>query len=301
MPHITRNVQEPYDALSLREHLAGDVLTVCACWLLTAKDGTRVGATANTSDLVLPGRAGVVFKSRRGLKPSAIDAETEGDSAGLEVEAVLDSELITEKSLRAGKWNLARFEIFLVNYKAVGMGELILHYGELGNVNIAGEQFRAQAEPLTARAKRMKLGRLVRVKCDCLRLGDARCKVDVTVPAAGDGGAITVTGTVATGGSNISFTDAVRTEADDYFKNGEVTFTSGDLTGQTFEIKAFADGVFTLHLPAVELIDAGTTYTALRGCDRTIAMCGDVYANAPNHRGYPHVKTIEQVNRIKRV
>lgn len=300
MPHTPRNVQPPYTVNSFRDYLAEDVLTLAVCWLLEAKDGTRIGATSHVRDLTLPGHVGVVFTNNQGVTPSAVDSETEGESAGLEVEAVFDSELITEETVAAGKWRSAKFEIFVINYKEPGMGELIMHSGTLGDVTTRGAQFKAQAEPLTAKA-RTKIGNLCRARCDVRRLGDERCKVDITEPADGDGGVITVAGSV-TGGddSQLEFVDATRVEAVGYFTHGEVEFTSGALAGQRFEVKDFAAGRFTLHVPTPRPIAQGTMYTAIRGCDRTAEMCRVVYANIINFRGFPHVPGVEKALRIER-
>lgn len=305
MPLKAVNYQPPYTADSLVDYLAGTTLETAVCWKLTPRAdspiaGTVVGATSHTDDLTLPGHPGVTFKSSGGGLPTTVDTESGHESAGLQVESVFDDAAITEEAIEAGDWSGAKFEVYTVNYKALGMGQLVELSAKVGKVETEGGRFVAEARPPTAIAQ-LKIGRLTSVPCSA-RLGDGRCKVNLSAAAAGDGGAITVTGSVTTGGSNTEFRDAGRTEADDYFRFGKVRFTSGSLNNRRFEVVSFehATGRFVLKPEAPEVIPAGTTYEAERGCNHSVEMCHEVYANMPNHRGYPTITNIEEINKIDR-
>ena len=260
--------------------------------------GLGIGATSHTSDIVLQGHPGIIFKQRQGLIPSAVDVEAGLTSAGLEVDAVFDDVLISEESIASGYWNSAYFEIFVVNYTALDMGEYVMFAGFLGDIQTAGKRFRAEGRPLTSKSLQ-QTGILTNQNCRVRRLGDHECKVNLNAPAAGDGGIITVTGTVTASGGSAEFTDSSRTESSRYFEHGILEFTSGVLDGFQAEIKSFTGGVFELQEPMTRAIPVGTTYKAIRGCNRTFRMCRDVYDNILNYRGFPSVPGLEKALRIK--
>lgn len=300
MPKIVRNFSSPYDINSFKTYLAGTSLELASCWKLTAVTGEKIGATSNTKDLVLSGHPGVVFKSKLGSLPTATDSSI-GQSTGLELDAVFDDTILTEESVLSGVWDGAFFEVFIINYKALAMGEYVMYGGFIGDVKILGDRFRAEGRPLTSKGT-IQIGKVFTIKCIARRLGDQDCKVNVNIPAAGDSGVITVTGTVSTGGSNVQFTDSSRTEATDYYTHGIVTYTSGTLNGRSSEVRKYtAGGLFEL-LDATPLnVDVGTTYKAERGCDRTAETCTNVYNNIINIRAQPKIPGLEKAYRVKPV
>lgn len=298
MAKIVRNWASPYTATSLKDFLADATLTLATCWKLIPTTGVAIGATSHTQDIVLDGHSGIVFQTKQGVIPSATDSEAGLGSAGLEVDAVFQSSLITEESVASGDWDNAFFEVFIINYKALKMGEMVMFAGYIGDVKTYGTRFRAEGRPLTAKATQ-QIGKLFVPKCIARNLGDSDCKVNLTVPAVGDSGVITVTGTTTGGVSNILFTDSSRTEADGYFTNGIVTFTSGLLSGRSSEVKSFSGGLFNLHTPMPRVISVGTTYTAIRGCDRLPETCKNVYANKINFRGFDKVPGLEKSHNVK--
>lgn len=302
MPKPVRNNQSLYTEQSLLDHLAGNGLDVAVCWKLSLTSGVSVGATSCTHDLVLPGHPGMTFKSNGGASPSAVDAEAGQSSAGLEVEAVFDDDLITEAHVASGDLDDAVFEIFRVNYKVLDMGELVDFSGLIGEIHSEGPRFQAEARPKTSLAG-LNIGRYTRSRCDVKHFADKfqenRCKLD---PAgiAPDGGPLTVTGTVTTGGSVEEFIDSSRTETeDDYFE--EVTFTSGVLSGRTYEVRRYDKTLkkFMLQVATAEEIAAGVTYSAKRRCWRTEADCIK-FANIINNRSYGKITNIEDAQRINR-
>jgi uncharacterized phage protein (TIGR02218 family) len=264
-----------------------------------------IGATSHTQDLTLPGHDGVIFKSSQGGVPSTVDAETGHKSAGLSVESVFDSAAaITREAVEAGDWARAKFEMYTVNLRALAMGQLVEFSGRLGRIETEGPAFTAEARPKTSVAEG-QVGRLAVAKCDVRRFADAafdnRCKLARSGTAA-DGGAMVATGTVTAATDNTAFTDSSRSEADDYFTMGEVTFTTGPLAGRTFEVREYdgATKTFTLRRAASLRIGVGWEYEALRGCDRTAQTCSAKFNNILNYRGEPFITNIEKMNKIRR-
>ena len=237
-----RNFQPPYDENSFREYLQSPVLTLVACWKLVSPTGKVIGATSHTQDLALAGHPEVVFGSATGIVPTAADAEAGLSSAGLELEAIFKDGVLTEEDIASGDWDASKFEVFLVNYKDLEMGELVIFSGNIGEIRTADTRFRAEGRPLSAKASQ-QVGQLTAEKCNVAALGDARCKVNLDGVALGDGGLIRGFGVVTENGTNVEFFDASRVEPKDYYTNGKVTFTSGGLAGRSMEIKSYESEV----------------------------------------------------------
>lgn len=294
---VVRNYHSPYSSTSFKTYLEGNSLSLAVMWKLTPRVGNPIGTTSHTRDITLPDHT-CVFKSNQGALPTSTDLQSGQNSTGVELDAIFSDDFITEESIAAGDWNSAFFEIFVINYLAPAMGEYVVFAGFIGDIKIVGNRFRGEGRPLTSKALQ-QIGNLSTPKCRVKRLGDLECKVNLASPAAGDGGAITVTGTVTTGGNSDYFIDSSKTQADGYFAFGSVTFTSGLLNGRSVEVKDFSSGRFDLQIPAPLAIPVGTTYTAIRGCDQTPETCTNVYNNIVNIRAFPKVPGLEKAFRIK--
>lgn len=234
-----RNYTAPFTSSSFKTYLEGSTLTLATCWRLVSKSGSTVAATSHTKDLTFSAYPNIIFKSAQGIVPSAVDAEAGLSSTGLEVDGVFAVNVIDEESILNGNWDAAYFEVFVVNYETLAMGELVMFAGYIGNVKTYGQRFRAEGRPLSSKAAQ-EIGLLYTPKCTVRTLGDTRCKVDVSGATNGlDGLPIRVTGTVTTGGSNIEFTDNTKQLPTGFFDYGIVQFTSGDLNGKQSEIRTF--------------------------------------------------------------
>jgi uncharacterized phage protein (TIGR02218 family) len=118
---------------------------------------------------------------------------------------------------------------------------------------------------------------------DCAAdLGDAQCGIDLE--------SITIPGTVDSVTGNRVIFDAVRTETDEWFTAGKLTFTSGLNEGLSMEVKQSVAGQITLHEKMPFAIAAGDTYTIYKGCTKRFAEdCLHKFGNTINFRGFPHL------------
>ena len=114
------------------------------------------------------------------------------------------------------------------------------------------------------------------------RFGDAYCTVDKTLPANKK------TGT-ATGGTHSTLIDSTTlTQADDYWNNGIVVFTSGDNNGLFRKVVDFSNTacMATLDYDLDHNVAVGDTYTIYRGCNKTLSRCKNTYSNDANFHGF---------------
>jgi uncharacterized phage protein (TIGR02218 family) len=306
MPEEVINYQSPYTATSLLDHIGTPTPTTAVCWKLRPDpasplyaSGLEVRATSHDRKLVLPGHGPAPFLPGVAGLPSSIDTESGHESAGLQYETVFNSAGITRDALAAGDWVKARVEIYTVNRDALDMGQLVEFVGHMGRADEEGEVWKAEARPLTAVAQ-AQVGRLTSARCTVKRLGDARCKVDLNAPAAGDGGSILVSGSLSMVVSVTRVRASALAVSGNYFEL--IKFDSGVLAGREYEVREYdpTNKEFILRDPMHRLPAEGDAFTATRRCNRDPADCVGVYANIINNRGYRFITNIEKINQIQR-
>lgn len=268
---------------NLKAHLESGTLTICTLWKVTRADAQVFGFTDNSRDVVY---GGLTYLASSGHTPSSIRTTATLGVDNLEVQSVLDSAIITEADILAGLWDYAEVEIMLVNYLSLGDGHMLLRKGWLGNVKTGRSTFwaelRGMMQPL-----QQTIGRVYTPACDAA-LGDARCGIAL--------GTHTVTGGVTTATSARVFTDTARTEANNHFAGGLLTWTSGDNNTYRMEVKSSTSaGVITLQQGMPNDISIGDTYSLSAGCDKLLATCRDKFSNVVNFRGFPHVPGPDKV------
>jgi len=257
--------------------------TMCKCVKVTRLDGVVVGVTDHVADIVF---GGLTYLSSAGFSVSDVDSGSDLSPDNLEMEGFLASPLVTETDLYSGRWDYAAFELFEVNFRDLTHGRNWIRGGNLGEVR--GKTLESFALEMRGLMQRYSRRIIELTSKECLAdFGDARCGIDLA--------AWTETGTVGTVDTPYQqFSDPARTEEDEYWKGGTVTFTSGANsaageagTDLTMEIKSSGDeGFVSLYQQMPFPIAVGDTYTIVRGCMKRLEEdCRDRYDNVVNFRG----------------
>ena len=277
----------------LEAHLLTGATTLCWCWRLTRRDGTKLGFTDHDRDLTFDG---TTFEAAAGFTASEIKDSVGLNVDNLEVTAAVTSQRLAEPDLAAGIYDDAKVEIFRVNWQTVSQ-RVLMRAGSLGEVKRTGFAFAAEVRGLAHYLQQPK-GRVFQYSCDA-DLGDARCGINLAA------GANTGTGALVTVSSSRRFTaSGLSAFASGWFSRGLVTFTSGAAIGQKIEVKSH--GVvggqvgFELWQPAVAPLLAGQTFTVTAGCDKSIDTCRAKFANALNFRGFPNMPGNDFLTKISR-
>lgn len=267
---------------ALVAHLAGDVTSICHAWRLVRRDGTAAGFTDHDRPLTVDG---TLCKPETGF--SASEAR---DTLGLaidtvDVEGALSSAEIEEDDIAAGLYDGATVETFLVNWREPAQAAMI-RKATIGKITRADGRFTAELESLVHTLDRPS-GRYVRRTCDA-EVGDARCGVNLELPAFKGTGAVVATPAPAS--LAVSGVDAF---AAGWFSGGVLTCTSGENAGRKARVldHLVSGGSVTLTLwPEGGIPHAiGDAFTVTAGCDKTFATCKAKFANALNFRGFPHL------------
>lgn len=269
----------------LAAHYAGDALTTATLLKVTLRDGTIFGFTDNDKAITYPDDSdGIEYAPSSVYDASAIVTTSELNVDNLEGKGFLDSEGITAEDLESGRWDGASFEFIRVNYKDLTMGHEWLGKGTLGEVQRMGGTYTAELRRLMHKLQN-NIGRIVTPSCDAV-LGDSRCGVDL--------GALEETGSVTVATSARLFTTDLGGSGT--YSYGVLTWTSGDNSGRSMEVKAHtATGVIELQLAMPYAVQVGDDFTITPGCDKTKATCIATFDNVVNFRGFSFVPGQDKV------
>jgi uncharacterized phage protein (TIGR02218 family) len=288
---VPRNYSGAYTATSLLEHIVSASATVAICVKITPSTGSIIGFTSTNSDLPI---SGVTYRAATGVSASQLETAAGTHAANMELTTILSSNGISAAEIETPKWQGASVEVFLVNYEALTMGELVLVIGRLAD-------FKTQVPLIvTAEARGLnnallnQVGRVTAVLCDA-DFGDDRCGLDlVALGYVKTAKAITT----VTSTSVFRVASLIGTGVD-YFKNGKVEIETGSNAGLgVFEVKTFdnSNGEFVLHRPVPYALTTSDTIKATRGCLKRVVDCSG-YNNIENNRSFPFVP-LEQAMRV---
>lgn len=267
---------------AFQAHLDTGATTLCWCWRLTRRDGTRLGFTDHDRDVSFDG---TVFEAASGFTASEIRDGVGLSVDNLDVTGAVSSDRLAEADLAAGLYDDAAVEIWRVNWQAPGE-RVLMRSGSLGEIRRASGVFMAEVRGLAHYLQQPK-GRLYQYTCDA-DLGDGRCGVNLMLPA------YCGTGAVIGAMSLRQFTaSGLASYAAGWFARGLVTFLGSAAAGQTGEVRShtLAGGVATLELwePVRGPLSAGQSFQITTGCDKHFDTCRTKFANGANFRGFPHM------------
>jgi uncharacterized phage protein (TIGR02218 family) len=267
---------------ALQAALDSGVATLCRCWRLARNDGIVLGFTDHDEDISFDGvthRAGTGFTASEATERLGLQVD------GTELSGALADDSLAEADLAAGRYDGAGAEVWLVDWSAPA-SRMLLSAGVLGEVRREGASFVAELRSLADRLNR-KSGALFTPAC-AADFGDARCGVDLDVPAVRGVGAV-----AQLAGAAVFTASGLAGYADGWFTRGRLTFSSGANAGLAAEVKlhrADAAGVtLALWQAMPEPIASGDAFVVTAGCDKRFATCRDRFANVVNFRGFPHI------------
>lgn len=262
-------------------HLSQEVTTLAYLWKVVREDGAVYGFTSHDKPIE---HDGITYEASAGFVPTTVDTGNGLAVDDVELEGAISSDAITQEDLLAGLWDRAEVTLYQVNYQDPSMGVNLLRRGWLGEVNAGTNNFVVELRGMNQRLAQ-QIGKSYSPICRA-NFCDNQCKLDLED--------FQVTGSVTSVTDMRVFADSARTEADGYFNNGYITFTSGANNGLSREVKDYASNEITCELAFPFQIQAGDAYEMFRGCDKTLATCRDVYNNVVNFRGEPYIPNTDK-------
>lgn len=265
---------------SFFNELKRSAVKICKCWRIECADGGVFAFTEHDRPLLINGDT---YLPSNGFSSSSFSQKNDLSVANINVVALM-SDTIREDDLHAGRFDNADVKIFAVFWDKLHLGTMPLMGARFGEVTFREGDFETE---LRSKAQRLqqKTGRVYELECDAV-VGDNRCKVDLAD--------FTFTGTVEALHDNIGFYDYSRTEVDDYFQYGVITFTSGLNDGRRIEVKGSKGSFLVMLEPPAYVLELGTTYSITAGCDNTPETCKAKFDNIFNYRGFPDMPTEQE-------
>ncbi len=278
---------------ALQAHLDSRATTLATCWRLTRTDGVVLGFSDHDRTLRFDGTD---FVPVTGLDGGEATAKLGAQTDTSEVLGVLSSDAIAEEDILLGRYDGAEVETWRVNWRDVGQ-RLLLSRTSIGEIVREDGVFRAELRSGQHALNRVS-GRIYQAYCDA-ELGDARCGVDIDVPALKANAAVL--------GARDRFRIAVEGidgfEAG-WFVQGIASFTAGKREGLRDRVLTHErlGGVDVLGFGTAvgDWVAAGDALVLTAGCDRRFGTCKTRFGNAENFRGFPHIPGNDFVLRYPR-
>lgn len=262
--------------------LVEELTHLALCWRLVRRDGVALGFTSHDRPLLVNG---LRHESRPGMTPSAVvlgDGVTADD---MEVAGALSAGALTGVDLLAGRWDGARLDLFLVDWRDPDAGQQWLAEGTLGDVAVGTGADAGFTAELIGPGAALAASVVESCSPECrAELGDARCKVDLRPRER-------LVAVTAVAQERVQIAGIV---AADHVQ-GELAVIQGPNAGLARRLLAEDGGWLVMDEPLA--LDAGTLVRVREGCDKRFATCRDRFANARNFRGEPHVPGADLLTR----
>lgn len=268
--------------MSLAEHLATGITTVCRAWAVTRKDGVALGFTDHDRAFSFDG---VVFNASTGLSARAVEQTTGLAVDNSEALGALSDAAIRDEDVRDGLYDGAEVRSWLVNWRNLDQRRLLFR-GALGEVERKGQTFRAELRGL-AEAINQPQGRVYQRPCSAV-LGDAACRFDTSAP----GYRAEVHATSVSGGTELIL-PGLPEFSDGWFLRGRLTVLDGAAAGAVGVIKRDRDVAGQRVVELWEMLSAGFSpgdrVRLEPGCDKRAETCREKFGNFLNFRGFPDI------------
>lgn len=265
---------------ALGAHLESGATSLCRCWRIVRRDGRAFAFTDHDLPIAF---GGATYAPSEAMSARALEQTTGLSVDNSEAMGALSDAGLTEDDIRAGRFDGAEVEIWLVNWSDPGQ-RMRLFRGEIGEIERASGAFKAELRGLSERLNRPQ-GRLYQRQCRAV-LGDGECKVDMTAPKMAR-----LVRVVDVSGVKVDLPELVN--EDGWFANGRLVVLDGDAAGEVRAIRSdrVAPGGRLVELweATSGVLKAGDRVRIEAGCDKSAETCRAKFANMVNFRGCPHL------------
>lgn len=278
---------------ALIAHLRGEETSLAICWWIQRNDGPVIRGTDHDKNIIVSVAAltDIIgeYDAGANVTGSNIKSGTDMSVDNMEVEGAIplpdyDVVDITVQAIEAGVLDKAPVIVFFLNYDRPDDGQVIMRRGYLGEVaRDSDNKYKTEIRGLVQLLSQ-NIGQTYGESCNVKRLGDARCKLDIT--------SLIRTGAITAVTDRKHFVASVTPSTDPsragLYNGGTLQFSSGANNGFLREVKRapISAGSATIEFWE-ELPDdpqIGDTFTLDPGCDRTLPTC-ILFGNALNFRG----------------
>ena len=273
-------------------HLRTGATHVCQCWSITRADGRTFGFTDHDRPLSFDG---ITFLADSGMSARALALSSGLAVDNSEAVGLLQSDVIAEADIVAGRYDGAEVRNWLVRWDDVAQRQLRFR-GRIGEITRQAGQFQVELRGLTDLLNQPS-GRTYLRTCAAV-LGDAQCGVDTTDPVY----AVTLP---VLAQSDLREIVVARSDYNDrWFEQGRLEVVTGAAKGLVAGIKEDRIDGSRRRLVLWQALRAdlkkGDTVRLVAGCDRRAETCRVKFANLVNFRGFPDMPTDDWLTAVPR-
>ena len=264
----------------LRNHLAGDVHTVCYLMRIDCKGsfaGTTIGfSTLDANVIYDDGLSVVEYKASNGFTQERIQSSAEYTVDNTDVSGWVTDTGVTDQMIHAGIFDYADIRIYRINYmQPTPSSHELVNLGTLGQTIFDEQQWRCEFRSLMQQAKQPQ-STIYSLTCRAA-FGDEKCGMPLAW--------VSSTVTDYSDDPRRLFQAATLNNPDHYWAPGVVEWLTGDNAGIQMEVEdSWSDGGVRLALPMPFDIKPGDTFRIRRDCKKTFEACKE-YGNVVNFRG----------------
>ncbi len=258
------------------------------CLRIVTRGGTTVRLTSFPRDLVIGGNT---YQTDSGYEFTGHVAASNTSPAAMDLSGIIDIAGISEAAIQSGQFDNARIYCFDTNYRSPVEDEEPIFSAIFGKATLTDGRYTVEMMQLME-ALNQTVGETSSAKCSKAFGGQefAGCKVAL--------GPLTVTGSVTAVTSGTTWQDSARSEADDWFGAGVVTWLTGLNAGLRYDIKSHTGTTLETFEAAYYGVTVGDTYSLVPGCRKRLVDCRDKYNNILNSNADYHMPTSSQYGQV---
>lgn len=282
-----------------KSRLAGSELTTLAlCWRVTKRNGDVILGTDHDVDIEIDdGALAGIYVAGANITGADVQSSSDMSVDNTEVVGALSDDIaipdLTLDDIQGGLLNNAPVTMFFVDWSSPSASTCgYMRSGFLGDLTYdTNNTYKTELRGLT-QLMSQNIVQNYSDKCNVVKFGDARCKIDVA--------AISITATATSVVNRRLFTvSGITTQPPGYFSKGLLVGLTGQNAGFTRQIRidttGSVNGELTLYESFPRDVSPGDTFTMSPGCDRLAATCKgfpnpadslDPGGNLVNFRGY---------------
>lgn len=276
----------------LQAHLEEPATTTTRILKITLKNGFVYGLAMLDQDVTYDdGQGPVTYVASRGFDPSTFSADLGFTVSNAEGKALLSDDIdgITEDMVKNGELDDAQWVCYLVNFRDLTQGHMIIDAGDIGEVTTRyGIVYTPELLSYVMRL-RQPVGSVWSRKCRAIFGSPANSQTGCGIDLA----PLWVSGTVTAPGAEsdrIFAGDDVGADSPNLAVPGVVQWLTGNNAGTSFSVESIDGLTVELTEPTKYAIVAGDTYRIRPDCAKRFQEdCIDRYDNGVNFKGEPTI------------
>ncbi len=269
---------------ALKSHLRGQVTTTANCWLVTLKDGSKLGFTDHNNNISYKG---VEYRCGESISMSSVESCNSLSADNFEIDFVLNPSFISQEDLLEGRYYKAYIEYFVINYMDHTQGSLLIKAGYVHELRLFSNKFSLEV---------MGIGYELNKQTQSIYSGSCRAKFKDKKCGARDIDYV-ISGEI----TNILNNDVVEIDSSisfpNIYRNSEIQFLSDSKSKMVGLVTEVIGSRVILQKNSDIILKKGLRFLLYPQCDKEFFTCCNIYHNSLNFRGEPHVPGVDEVNK----